>query len=323
MSRYFIGIDGGGTNTRSLRADENGRIVGTGKAGSTNRNHHLRDEVRANLRSALLAASGGKQIENSTTIFMGMCGVSNDADRADIISVVREIAEVGNACKIIVENDAVIGLAGGLSGRPGMVLIAGTGSACLGVNSSGESYWCGGWGALADDSGSAPWMGIRAIQAAVRAEDGRGEATKLRQIVFEFLGLKHPRELIDRVHNKGLRREEIGTLAPRIIAAAEQGDGTAKNIVRDAAQELGLMVSTTAGHLFGGEASEAILVGGLALSGPPFQPMLIKEIGSRAKTVRVREPEMSPVQGAVLEAMRAGNVTWTKSIFEQLRKGML
>ena len=155
MSRFYIGIDGGGTHTRTLVADANGRIVGEGKAGSTNRNHHTRDEVRANMLAALLQASGGKSIGADATIFLGMCGVSNDADRNDITSIAREIPEIAVSTKIIVDNDAVIGLAGGLSGRPGIVLIAGTGSACLGIDAHGHSYWCGGWGAMADDCGSA------------------------------------------------------------------------------------------------------------------------------------------------------------------------
>jgi N-acetylglucosamine kinase-like BadF-type ATPase len=165
-------------------------------------------------------------------------------------------------------------------------------------------------------------MGMRAIQAAVRAEDGRSGPTRLRDIVFQFLGLKHPRELIDRVHNRGLSREEMGALAPRIIAVMTEGDETAAKIVMDATEELAMMAVVTAAHLFSNQPSEMILVGGLALSGPPFQEMLIERIRQRAPSVSVREPEMSPVKGAVLEAMRVDEVDLTEAIFEQLRKGM-
>ena len=319
-TRLYLGVDGGGTHTRALLADQSGRILGSGRSGSTNRNHHPRAQVRSNLREALLAATRGKPIENAT-IFLGMCGVSTDFDRADIVSIVREIPEVRAAAKVVVENDAIIGLTGGLSGRPGIVLIAGTGSASLGIDARGKRGWCGGWGALADDAGSAPWIGLRAIQAAVRAEDGRIGPTRLREIVFDFLGLREPRELIDRVHNRELTREEIGLLAPRVIAAGQEGDSVAGQIVRDAAAELSSLVATTSSRLFDSAAPELILVGGLALSGPPFQNLLTDRICRDTPSVRICYPEMSPVQGALLEALRADSVAWTDSIRVELRRG--
>jgi N-acetylglucosamine kinase-like BadF-type ATPase len=321
MARLYLGVDGGGTNTRALAADGRGRIFGSGRSGSTNRNHYPRDEVRSNLRHALLEAAGSKPIDDAV-IFLGMCGVSTDADRADIISVAREITEIDPRVQIVVENDARIALTGGLSGRPGIVLIAGTGSACFGINGEGKTYWCGGWGALADDAGSGPWVGMRAIQAAVRAEDARLDPTSLRDLVFQFLELREPRELIDRVHNRGLSREELGMLAPPVIAAAQQGDRVAVRIVRDATAELSLLVSTTASKLFGGKSCELILTGGLALSGPPFQTLLIDRIRQDMPTIQVRDPEMSPVQGAVLEAFARNGIAWTGAILDEVRRGI-
>jgi N-acetylglucosamine kinase-like BadF-type ATPase len=276
--------------------------------------------VRSNLRAALLGALGERRPGPTLTIYLGMCGVSTDHDRADIASIVREIPEIGAAPAVVIENDARIGLTGGLSGRPGIVLIAGTGSACLGVNGEGKSCWCGGWGAVADDAGSAPWIGLRALQAAVRAEDGRAAPTALRTIVFEFLELSEPRELIDRVHNRGLTREELGALAPRVIGAYWSGDATAARIVDEATAELSQLVSTTAARLFGGKPCEMILVGGLALSGPPFQDRLIDRIHEAVPNIRVREPELSPVQGAVLEAMRSEGASWNEDVIRRLRE---
>ena len=66
-----------------------------------------------------------------------------------------------------------------------------------------------------------------------------------------------------------------------------------------------------------------ILVGGLALSGPPFQTMLIDRIRRDSPQLRVCQPELSPVQGAVLEAYRASGIAWSASTLNELRKGML
>ncbi len=291
---FFVGVDGGGTSTRALLADASGRVLGEGLAGSANRNHFPRGTVRGNLRAAFLSAMEGtpRAAGNLDCIFLGLGGVSTNDDRLDIVSVVGEIPEAAGAL-VRVENDTHVGLAGGLSGRPGIVLIAGTGSACYGVNARGETRLCGGWGALADDAGSGHWIGLRAIQAAVRAEDGRLPATALREIVFSFLGLRKPRELIDRVHNRGLGRDEIASLAPRVIEASQKGDAVARRILDEAAAELSALVAVTARGLFGTDPCEMVFVGGLARSGPPFEPLLAARIQADTPGVRVREPEMS------------------------------
>lgn len=320
-SRYFLGVDGGGTYTRALLANAEGELLGSACVGSSNRNHYSREQVQQNLRQALLGAMGGVASgEDLAGIFLGMCGVSTDDDRNDILSIVLDIAEIPVTVPVQVENDAWIGLAGGLPGRSGMVLIAGTGSACFGLTQDGRSQWCGGWGALADDVGSAPWIGTRALQAAVRCEDGRVGHTLLRDAVFDFLGLREPRKLIDRVHNQGLTREEIGQLAPKVVQAYELGDVEAVKIISDAVVELSLLVATVAEGLFHHQPSELILVGGLALSGKPFQDLLIERITLDSPEVSVPEPEMSPVQGAVLEALREGGVRCGAEILARVKR---
>jgi N-acetylglucosamine kinase-like BadF-type ATPase len=316
-------VDGGGTSTRALLADAAGRLLGEGLAGSANRNHFPRETVRGNLRTALLSAmkDATGAAGRLSCIFLGMGGVSTESDRDDVASIARGIPEVGDAL-VRVENDTRVGLAGGLSGRPGIVLIAGTGSACLGVNARGETWLCGGWGSIADDAGSGHWIGLRAIQTAVRAEDGRLPPTALRKVVYSFLELEEPRRLLDRIHNRGLERDGIAKLAPRVIESAQGGDAAARRILEEAAGELSGMVAVTARKLFGADSCEMIFVGGLARSGPPFEPMLAARIRAETPNVLVREPEMTPVQGAVLEALRAGGVACTEAVLTNVRKGV-
>ena len=317
--RYYLGVDGGGTQTRAILTDHAGRIWGCGHAGSANRNHYSREQVRATLQAVLRDALESLPPHGALSgIFLGLGGVSTEADRQDLLTILREIPEVGPDVSVIVENDTLVGLTGGLSGRPGIALIAGTGSACLGVNAKGEQFLCGGWGALADDIGSAPWIGLRALQAAVRAQDGRDVPTCLQKIVFDFLGLTEPRQLISRVHNHGLERADLGRLAPEVTDACRQGDPAAEAILRDAAAGLSEMVRVTAHRLFADAGCEMILVGGLALSGPPFQTMLTAQIRQDCPNVVLHDPELSPALGAVLRAMQAGGVSWTPEIFANL-----
>ncbi len=316
---FYLGIDGGGTKTRALLTDQMGQVRGVGRAGSANPNHYSREQARESLRDAIREAVRDRPGDFPlASVFLGMGGVSTDADREEIRSLVREIPEVGSSVRVTVDNDAVVGLTGGLSGKPGIALIAGTGSACFGINERGERWFCGGWGALADDVGSAPWMGLQSLRAAVRAEDDRDPPTLLRDIVFDFLKLAEPRQFIRRVHNDGLERAHLGRLAPLIVDAYQQGDEAARTIVRDAVEGLAEMVAVTVRRLFGDDPCPMILVGGLALSGPPFQSLLTKTIRKKTPHVVIFKPDMSPVQGAVLEALRAGGVSWTPSLLENV-----
>ena len=81
--------------------------------------------------------------------------------------------------RIGADDDARIALAGGLMGRSGFALIAGTGSVSIGLNTSGEIVRAGGWGPMFDDVGAGHWLGLEAMRAAVRAFDGRAENTLL------------------------------------------------------------------------------------------------------------------------------------------------
>ena len=77
-------------------------------------------------------------------------------------------------------------------------------------------------------------------------------------------------------------------------------------------------MQNNANRLYGGGACEVVLVGGLALSGDPFQPLLSLRIVQDYPNAIVREPELSPAHGAVLEAMKADGVAWNTRILANL-----
>ena len=318
--RLYLGMDGGGTQTRALLVDQTGQVRGAARAGSANINHHSPEQVRLTLHQIFCEVLGGDCREDIlAAVFLGLGGVATEQDRQDVIALLPSFEAQPALPRIVIENDTVVGLTGGLAGRPGLTLIAGTGSACLGVNAQGRHWLCGGWGALADDHGSAPWIGLRALQAAVRAEDGRGASTALQHIVFEFLNLDEPRQLVHRIHNHGLERADLGRLAPRVAEACSQEDRVACAILEEAAVGLADMVRVTAERLFEEDACELVLVGGVALSGPPIQSLLIRHIEQACPQVILREPEFTPVQGAVLEALRADGIPWTPELFRTLK----
>jgi N-acetylglucosamine kinase-like BadF-type ATPase len=302
--KRILGIDGGGTRTRAVLADDEGRILASATGDSINPRHYDREVLRVRLEALVLAVR--RDLGAVDAAFLALGGVSTAADAAEVQSIAREVPALAGT-HITVDNDARAALSGGLAGRPGMVLIAGTGSACLGIAPDGRRCWCGGWEALADDGGSAYWIAVEAIRCAVRQEDGRLPASALRDLVFRRWDLAEPRALAERLSRPDVDRAAIASLAPQVLALAST-DPQAAHIIERAADQLAQLVAVTAARTFGDDPCDLILTGGLANSGPPFTPLLAARIAEVAPAVRLVSPELPPVLGAVLEAMKSVGV---------------
>lgn len=300
MTRYVLGVDAGGTKTVAVIADDSGQVVGIGAGGPGNP-----DGVGARIaRRSLADAAGGARdaagVDIVATTFAGVAGVVTEDDRTAARAMLSSIIGVGTP--IDVDHDCRIALAGGLSGRPGIVLIAGTGASAFGRTATGTGWLASGWGSLFGDEGSSFWLAREGLRAAARAVDGRGEPTLLRQLLFDRLGVVDPWDLPGRAARGALQRPELAALAPLVVSAAEGGDDVAGLLVRTAAGELAGAAAAVDRALDFAARPEVVLVGGLFNS----------ELVSTAVRARLAEmvpdapvvaPESSPAVGAVLLAL--------------------
>jgi len=84
-----------------------------------------------------------------------------------------------HADRVAVTGDAVIAHAGALDGKPGVVLIVGTGVVALAIGADGSLRTADGWGPWLGDEGGGAWIGAAGLRAALRALDGSGSHTSL------------------------------------------------------------------------------------------------------------------------------------------------
>src|SRR5919199_345919 len=132
-----LGVDGGGTKTRAVVVGARGRVLGEGEAGPSNPLRVGVSEAAHAIREAAeraCAAAGVRRIEIAAAE-VGLAGVK----RADIRERMRAAlkSELGIKSTDVV-TDADIALYGATEGKPGLVIIAGTGSICCGVNARGR-----------------------------------------------------------------------------------------------------------------------------------------------------------------------------------------
>ncbi|WP_136043462.1 MULTISPECIES: N-acetylglucosamine kinase [unclassified Microbacterium] len=150
----------------------------------------------------------------------------------------RELAErlaVATGARIVVASDVVTAHVGALDGGTGVLLIAGTGAAALGIDDNGARL-VDGWGPELGDLGSGSWLGREALRAVLRAADGLAAQTVLTDAINGPVGaVSDIQEWIAR--SEPLPRR-LATLAPLVLDAAEAGDPVAHQIVAEAVRLL-------------------------------------------------------------------------------------
>lgn len=303
--QIVLGIDGGGTKTSAVILDAEGNLLGSGQGGPSNYNSVGLAQAQVHVAEAVDAArrQAGLTPRPFDAAFFGMAGVVSPLDHERIRSMAVNL-NLAAAAATGVDHDCRIALAGGLSGRPGIVQIAGTGSSTFGVNAQGEGWRSGGWGHLISDEGSGYWFGIQAMNAAVAAYDGRLPATVLEQGVLDFLQLKEMNDIFQPLYVNPMEKHEIARLAPLVLHAAEEGDAVALQLLQRGVDLLADCVAAVARRLhLDGDTVEIVLVGGLFQAGDLFVKPFADAVAKRLPSFRLLWPELSPTLGAGVLAL--------------------
>jgi len=310
--RLFLGVDGGQSGTTALVGDETGRILGQGTAGPCN--HAAAGEGRAKLERAVRAsvadACREAGLESGTVRFAVACfGMSGGPDDK------REIlAAILLADQLLVTTDAVTALAGATRTGQGIVTIAGTGSIAFGRNAAGCVARAGGWGYVFGDEGGAFDIVRQATCAALRAEEGWGPPTSLRDALIEATGSASANEMLHRFYGDQWPRSRVAALAPLVDRAAADGDGVALRIMDGAAIQLAMLAGAVRGQLWQpGEPADVAYVGGVFRSGVLREKFRL--LVEMEPAVRCAPPLHGPGRGALLEAYRQAGLN------PQLRTG--
>jgi N-acetylglucosamine kinase-like BadF-type ATPase len=305
---HVIGIDAGGTKTVCQLANETGAVVAETRGPGANLQASgelevekvLHDVMERALRQAAPVGDKPRGVL-PVAICLGIAGV----DRPDDLEIVRGILRrIGYKAGLLVVNDALVALEAGLPGKPGVVVIAGTGSIAYGRNARLEAARSGGWGFVLGDEGSGYWIGRTALRAVLRETDRRGEPTSLTPRLLRHFGVGKPQDLIHEVYYGGLRPTAIGALAQHVQAAQEEGDGVAHGILDSAARELAASALSVASRLElirGGV--DFVLAGGVFKGVPWLATELAARLTAAAPGSTVKPLDVEPARGAVQLAL--------------------
>ena len=230
----FAGIDGGGTRTTLVLADDEGRELArrVGPAGLVDpRRPAATAEMLARLVRDALDEAGLS--DPPAALCAGLAGVGNEDERQEVEDA---LAASGVAERVQVSTDGAIALEGALAGGAGVLLIAGTGSVAYGRAEDGRVERCGGWGMVVGDEGSGWAIGRSGLAAALRAADGRGPQTRLLEVFLRELELDGPSAIPPWAGRS--EKADVAALTTHVVAAAEGGDAVARRVLEHEAREL-------------------------------------------------------------------------------------
>ena len=202
-----------------------------------------------------------------------------------------------------VVSDARIALEGAFSGRPGSILISGTGSIMFGKDSKGEIHRVGGFGRFIGDEGSGYSIGKKGLAAVSKFYDGRGNLTMLSKLAANHFKINDSEKLINAVYKNNF---DIAQVAEQVIYAAKKDDEVCKKIVDEETDEL-IFHITAMKEKLKQEIMEIAFIGSIITNDNYFSQMLNKKIKERFKDVIVKEAEHQPVMGAVFIAKEIAN----------------
>ena len=299
---YIIGIDGGGTKTHCLISNLDGSTVHECYGGPSNFLVQGIEPVSENLFNLINSGLSSANI-SADEIKIVLLGTTGAGRRTDAERLEKGFTEYLTKHKIKlnlfrVESDARIALEGAFSGKPGSILIAGTGSIMFGKDALNNIHRVGGFGRYLGDEGSGYILGKKGLVAVSKEFDGRGQKTLISELLKEKFKIDSPEILITEIYKNNF---DIASVAPLVIDAAEKNDELALKIIENETDELVLHISTMYTKV-----NEKILrtafIGGIIIHKNIYSDTLRNKIADKLIKVIVTAAENSPAMGAVLMA---------------------
>ena len=302
---YFLaGVDGGGTKTRSVITDSQFRVLGAAVAGPSNPLRVGVDRAVEAVVQALDGACSAVGIDRSQLAAMGI-GLGGVRHAHHHQATSRALGRTLSTEAFVLVPDAEIALFGATGGKPGIVVIAGTGSVACGLNARGEVVYSGGWGPTFGDEGSGYDIARRALMAAAADVDGRGRPTALTAQICHWFAVSSPMELLSIIyrHDQPGGSPQIASLAQLVVSVAEQGDPVAGEILRHAGTELGRAVVAVIQRLqMTRMAFRVAYVGSVFQAGELILKPLRQAVTTVAPRAWVTAPLYPPAVGAAMLA---------------------
>ncbi len=228
-------VDGGGSRSRGRLFDPSGAVLAADEDGPCNPSSDA-ERAAASLVSLWGKVARAAGIEASApagaTLAIGAAGLYVPASRQALF------ARLPGFARRIAMSDGYAALIGAGGGRACAMVIVGTGVAGHRLHADGTSVQRDAWGWVGGDRGSGAWIGRKALRHALSVCDGVRPPDRLALRVLERFGGR------DKIATaiRGIGPAELATLAPLVLAAADESVAAGQRILDRAVDHLADLV---------------------------------------------------------------------------------
>ena len=298
--KYFIGIDGGGTKTDCILTDEKYNQLFSLKGGPLNLLTTFPTESSRTILQLVNSCLSKLNISHNDLgcIGIGAAGAGRVEDSEKLEVNLKPLLPPSTILKVT--SDAAAALEGAFNGKPGCILISGTGSIIYGKDQNGIIHRCGGFGKIIGDEGSGYMLGKKGLIAAAKEFDDGGKKSLITGSLKDKYKIQSAQDLINAIYHNEL---DISGVAPLVLTSAVNNDKVALRIIDEETDELIsliLCISKKLKH----ENINISFIGRLINTINIFSITLKNKLAASYKMIKIKEPEYSPAMGAVFIAKR-------------------
>lgn len=292
MSKYIIGIDGGGTKTLGVLFDIDGRELKRVEFGFSNFSID-EDIAKANVEKTIEALE--KDLENDRELFIQM-GIAGYSKIKKSTQFVKSLEKKFNAL-VDLDSDAIIALYSVKQNKNVNVImvIGGTGSVLM-VSDGDQASMVGGFGHLLGDEGSAYHLAITALKKIIEEKESNQEMSELSKLILKEIEALDYLDIKNFVYNNN--KSDIARLAKFIAQCALNHNLDAISLLKQEGRYLAKQTLNAYKLANKNEKVVIALRGGFLLNAPYVKETLIEELKISLKDFELDIHPIEPVIGA-------------------------
>jgi N-acetylglucosamine kinase-like BadF-type ATPase len=302
-----LAVDGGNSKTDVVLLDSSGSVLAAVR-GPGSSPHMLGLDGAITLVDDLIDQArdnAGIRAEGSRIADVGAWFMAGADLPAEERALQRAIDKLGRTPRNSVANDTFAILRAGTDEGWGVAVVVGAGINCVGRSPDGRQARFPSLGDVSGDWGGGADIGMAALGAAVRSEDGRGGSTSLTRAVADHFEQRRATDVAIALHQRQFPYHRLRELAPIVVAAAEANDAAAIEILNRQADEVVSWIGGAIRRLRMTRLDVPVVLGGgiLAALPAPFVSRIQDGVQRVAPTARCRVCLDPPVLGAALAAL--------------------
>jgi uncharacterized phosphosugar-binding protein/N-acetylglucosamine kinase-like BadF-type ATPase len=278
-SGSYLAIDAGGTRIRGYESLTATEFTGS---GVTHTNSLALDLAR-NISDAI--PHGINEVD---TLVLSLAAIPQKAEDQKLLAAA--LLQRLRFEKLVIASDTKAAALSSKS-QADLTIAVGTGITAL-VHMPNHNFELTGHGYLIGDEASGFWVGRSGLNAALRADEGRGPDTSLLKAAIDFYQVP-AKELADHIHQLATPVAQVAAFAPCVVKAAASGDAEALFIISQAANEISVLIEVAIERA---NIKTVALVGGAI----PHGELLHKQVltASQSLDIDFITDSAEPLQGA-------------------------